>query len=42
MNSIAAAAITFRKAEESELQNYARQILANAQGAGARRSQTRA
>lgn len=30
MNSIAAAAIAFRKAEETEFQNYARQILANA------------
>jgi glycine hydroxymethyltransferase len=30
MNSIAAAAIAFRKAEEAEFQNYARQTLANA------------
>jgi glycine hydroxymethyltransferase len=30
MNSIAAAAIAFRKAEETQFQNYARQILANA------------
>jgi glycine hydroxymethyltransferase len=30
MNSIAAAAIAFRKAEVTEFQNYARQILANA------------
>jgi glycine hydroxymethyltransferase len=30
MNSIAAAAITFRKAEETEFQNYGRQTLANA------------
>jgi glycine hydroxymethyltransferase len=30
MNSIAAAAIAFRKAAETEFQNYARQILANA------------
>jgi glycine hydroxymethyltransferase len=30
MNSIAAAAIAFRKAEETEFQNYARQTLANA------------
>ena len=30
MNSIAAAAITFRKAEETEFHNYARQTLANA------------
>ena len=30
MNSIAAAAITFRKAESAEFQNYARQTLANA------------
>ena len=30
MNSIAAAAITFRKAEETEFQNYARKTLSNA------------
>ena len=34
MNSIAAAAITFRKAEESSFKSYARQILKNARALG--------
>jgi len=34
MNSIAAAAIAFRKAEESSFKNYARQILKNARALG--------